>query len=50
MGAPVPTTKLAEYRCRRCKHEWSEQTGPTQCPACGRLYVDWLTHEEDFAK
>lgn len=36
----------ARYRCQGCKHEWDQAAGPTQCPKCGHLYLDWLNYEE----
>ncbi len=41
---------LGEFRCLRCKHEWTEPPGPTACPKCEHLYVKWLNYEKDFAK
>lgn len=35
--------RLELYRCQACKAEWPGQAGPTSCPECGWLYVDWLT-------
>ena len=36
----------AHLRCQKCGHEWREKPGPTQCPECGHLYIDWLNFEE----
>jgi hypothetical protein len=34
------------YKCQRCDRGFSEPSpGPTQCPFCGNLYVDWLNYE-----
>ena len=41
---------IARYRCQKCSHEWREPAGPTQCPACGHLYVKWLNYEGEARK
>lgn len=40
----------ARYRCLDCGHEYLGEPGPTQCPVCGHLYVEWLNHEEMHAR
>jgi Zn finger protein HypA/HybF involved in hydrogenase expression len=37
---------LAEFKCMKCKFKWSSNPGPTQCPMCNHLYVEWLNYEE----
>ena len=40
-----------KYKCRKCNHEFkNKEPGPTQCPKCGHLYVDWLNWEEILKK
>ncbi len=34
----------AQYRCRKCGHEWTQRAAPVDCPKCGHLYVDWTNH------
>ena len=42
---PKPT-----YVCQRCGLRFErEKPGPTECPACEHLYVDWVNYEV-FAK
>jgi len=36
--------KFAHLRCRKCGKEWLEPPGPTQCPTCFHLYLDWLNY------
>ncbi len=48
--------KLAHYRCLACGYEWQGLPGPyrtltepklpTECLACGHLYVEWLNFSE----
>ena len=45
VGPGIPGAK---YRCRKCKHEYECLAGPTQCPLCQHMYVDWLNYEEMF--
>ncbi len=36
-----------KYRCQKCLFYFElDNPGPTQCPKCGHLYVDWLNHVE----
>jgi DNA-directed RNA polymerase subunit RPC12/RpoP len=32
-------TKLINYRCTRCSHDFEGLAGPTECPNCGFTYV-----------
>ena len=37
----------SKYQCQKCEHKWEEANpGPTECPKCGHLYVDWLNFQE----
>ena len=36
----------AHFKCLRCNCRWKSEPGPTQCPACGHLYVKWINYEE----
>ncbi len=38
---------MERYRCTygRCLHEWEDKPGMYACPACGHMYVEWLTRE-----
>lgn len=37
----------AKYRCQQCKFYFElDKPGPTRCPRCGFIYVDWLNHKE----
>lgn len=46
MTAGPWSSREAHYRCLQCQHEWHGKAGPTQCPACGHLYVKWLNYED----
>jgi hypothetical protein len=35
----------AKYKCLKCGLEYESDPGPTQCPSCGHLYIDWLNYE-----
>jgi len=37
---------LAEFKCVRCGFVWSDVPGPTSCPVCGHLYVEWTNYEQ----
>jgi rubrerythrin len=41
--AVISELPVSKYRCQKClfyfEHEFP---GPTECPKCGHLYVDWL--------
>lgn len=37
---------LAEFQCKQCNHEWKENSGPTKCPSCGHLYVNWKNYQQ----
>ena len=40
-----------KFKCRKCQHEFeNEKPGPTQCPKCSHLYVDWLNWKEVLRK
>lgn len=36
----------AEYKCMRCKFEYEDSPGLTQCPKCNHLYIEWINHEQ----
>lgn len=38
------------YRCLSCGHMYKGAPGPTECPACGHLYVKWESYEENFGE
>lgn len=38
--------KIAKFICLKCKYEWVDFPGPTQCPNCGYLYVKWINYNE----
>ena len=47
LAAPIYTMRqIAKYRCKSCHSEWEDYSGPTECPVCRHLYVDWLNYEE----
>jgi rubredoxin len=37
---------LAQYRCLSCQAVWQQLAGPTDCPNCGDLYVEWTNYEQ----
>ena len=37
---------LAKFRCLKCGFKWEDNPGPTQCPICGHLYVEWENYEK----
>ena len=37
---------LARFQCLKCFYLWQSRPGPTECPACGHVYVKWLNYEE----
>jgi hypothetical protein len=36
----------AKFKCLNCGHTWSDHPGPTECPKCKHLYVEWTNYEE----
>jgi len=37
----------AKYQCRKCSYYYElDRPGPTLCPKCGYVYVDWINHIE----
>lgn len=40
--------KSETYRCRACGLVYKEFPGPTQCPKCGGLYIDWINFKQDW--
>jgi Zn-finger nucleic acid-binding protein len=40
--------KTELYRCQKCKKEWADKPGPVTCPACGNVWIDWLTYKKNF--
>ena len=38
---------VCKYKCMKCGYYFEkEKPGPTECPNCGHLYVDWLNYVE----
>lgn len=37
---------LANFKCCKCAYKYKSQPGPTQCPRCDNLYVEWTNYEE----
>ena len=36
-----------KFKCMRCGYYFeNERPGPTQCPKCNNLYVEWLNWKE----
>lgn len=35
----------AEFKCTKCKYEYSHAAGPTNCLACGEKYVEWTNYD-----
>ena len=42
--------KKAEYKCMKCEYQYTSDPGPTTCPHCGSLYVEWTNYIKDFQK
>ncbi len=40
----------AEYKCMKCGYQYISDPGPTVCPWCGSLYVEWTNYTKDFQK
>ena len=40
----------AEYKCTKCHHEYTGNTGATMCPKCGCLYVEWVNYNSWYSK
>lgn len=42
-----PPSFTCMYKCMKCDHYFEkEKPGPTECPNCGHLYVEWLNYKE----
>ena len=36
-----------KYVCQKCKKKFQrEKPGPTECPFCNHIYVDWVNYKE----
>ena len=36
-----------KFKCMKCRCDYETvKAGPTQCPNCGSLYVEWLNWKE----
>uniref|UniRef100_A0A6M3KY98 Uncharacterized protein n=1 Tax=viral metagenome TaxID=1070528 RepID=A0A6M3KY98_9ZZZZ len=41
------TIPKSKYKCQQCNTTFElDKPGPTKCPKCGHVYVDWLNHIE----
>lgn len=38
----------AHYKCCKCEIEYYSLPGPTECPACGNFWVEWLNYNKLF--
>ena len=38
--------KLASYKCLRCTCKYEANPGPTTCPMCGNLYINWINYKD----
>lgn len=36
----------AIYACTECGNKWKFLPGPTQCPECYCIWVEWLNYDE----
>ena len=36
----------AKFKCLKCKFEWEDNPGPTQCPKCKHIWVEWTNYEK----
>ncbi len=38
----------AHFKCMndKCGWEYKDKPGPTQCPFCGSIYVEWVNYKE----
>ena len=36
----------ATFRCLKCDYEWQDIPGPTECPKCGHIWVEWVNWDE----
>jgi Zn finger protein HypA/HybF involved in hydrogenase expression len=36
----------ATYKCLNCNHIYKEQAGPTECPLCGHIWIQWIDYEK----
>jgi len=37
---------MEQFKCLACKHEYKANPGPTQCPKCKHLLIEWVSYEE----
>jgi len=37
-------TVKAKYKCLKCNYKFESNPGPTSCPNCGHLYIEWLNY------
>ena len=35
----------AIYKCMKCKHRYKGEPGPTHCPKCGHIYIEWINYK-----
>lgn len=35
---------FALYKCIKCKHEFVDAPGPTQCQKCKHAYLEWTNY------
>ena len=45
-----PNRGLSKFRCMNhaCGHRYEAAIGPTSCPRCGSIYVEWLNYRQQF--
>lgn len=37
--------RTCQFRCCKCKHTWTTESGPTTCPRCGGEKLTWVNYE-----
>ena len=40
----------AKYKGMICEHKYTDKPGPTACPECGNVSVEWLNYKEMESK
>ncbi len=36
----------AKFKCLKCKYVYKTKPGPTECPKCRHIWIEWVNYEE----